>query len=149
MSNYQGNRQQSHQGKPQNNSAPVYQVLSWPELKDRYQKEAERLMKDFKNGSFRGLTTSKIRNLLSMVMDTYNDVVLQPELTAKDKDQIQYLIVRMAYESGRDRDVKSFVDGCGLIKYADKIEGNKENFITFTRYFESLVAYHRYYGGSD
>lgn len=97
------------------------------------------------------LTTSKIRNLLSMTADIYNDVKNSKEevLTKDVLDRLQYLRVRFVYEAGRDRTVKSFVDKTKILEYLGQIGTDKEQFILFSRYMEALVAYHRFYGGRD
>lgn len=97
------------------------------------------------------LTTSKIRNLLSMTADIYNDVINSKEevLTKDILDRLQYLRVRLVYEAGREKTVKSFVDKAKILEYLGQIGTDKEQFVLFSRYMEALVAYHRYYGGRD
>lgn len=97
---------------------------------------------------FGELTTSKIRKILSLVSDISNDAitadkVLPPQLVNK----IRHLKVRIAYEAGRERDVKKFVDKAKLLDGIDYIGSSKESFIRFSQYLEALVAYHRFYGG--
>ena len=100
------------------------------------------------------LTTSKIRNLLSMVNQIYNDVVLSDgdNLKEKHKSQLTYLRVRMLYEAGRDErgeSVKPFLEKSNLLSILGEIGGERKKFLLFCRYFEALVAYHRYFGGKD
>lgn len=97
------------------------------------------------------LTTSKIRNMLSMTADIYNDVKNSKEevLTKDVLDRLQYLRVRFVYEAGREKTVKSFVNKAKILEYLSQIGNDKEQFILFSRYMEALVAYHRFYGGRD
>lgn len=97
------------------------------------------------------LTTSQIRNILSMINQIYNDVVVQtdnelPENVAK---QLQYLKVKIVYSAGRNPDVKDFVDKSRIVKHLDHVGNDKEQFMLFAHYVEALVAYHRFEGGSD
>lgn len=97
------------------------------------------------------VTTSKIRNLLAMSADIYNDVlnnkneVLDKELVGR----INYLKIRFVYEAGRDQKVKNLVECAEIIKIIDEIKDKKSNFILFNRYMEALVAYRKFYGGKD
>ena len=111
--------------------------------------------KDNKGKTIR-ITTTKIRNLLAMSADIYNEILgkdekLSEEICAK----IDYLRVRFIYECGRDKDrdrnepVKKFVEKAKLIEALKEIQGSRKRFILFNRYLEALVAYHRYYGGKD
>jgi CRISPR type III-A-associated protein Csm2 len=97
------------------------------------------------------LTTSKIRNLLSMVNQIYNDVILSDaeRLEAKYSQQIIYLRVRMLYESGREPAVSDFFKKSGLLDMVNEIKDDKSKFLLFCRYLEALVAYHRFLGGRD
>ena len=97
------------------------------------------------------MTTSKIRNLLSMTADIYNEVINQNEdkLSPNINSRIEYLRVRFLYEVGRDdgkdKVVKNFVEKAKLIEFLKDIKGSKKNFILFNRYMEALVAFRKYY----
>ena len=97
------------------------------------------------------LTTSKIRNLLAMVNQIYNDVVLSDGdgLDERHKSRITYLRVRMLYEAGREDSVRSFLEKSKLLDELREIGGERKKFLLFCRYFEALVAYHKFYGGKD
>lgn len=120
-----------------------------------YVEEAERVIKTLKekkhkNGKPIRITTSKIRNLLAMSADIYNEVLGKEEnLSAEVKERIDYLRVRFVYESGRDTDVEEFVKTAKIIPALQEIKGSRKRFILFNHYMEALVAYHRYYGGKD
>lgn len=97
------------------------------------------------------VTTSKIRNLLAMVSDIYNDVrnvqgeVLSEELIGK----INYMKIRFYYEAGREAKVKDLLMTANVFQIIDEIGGKKKNFLLFSRYMEALVAFRKYYGGKD
>lgn len=95
------------------------------------------------------VSTSKIRNILSMAADIY-DLVLKcqtDKLSDELVSRIEYLRVRMIYECGREEKVKKFIMEANLIDYAKMIGDDKKRYILFYRYLEALVAFHRYYGG--
>lgn len=120
-----------------------------------YTQEAESViiqLKDSMGNNYRNFTTSKIRNILTLISEIYNDVVsdysqaLNPDL----RSRIEYLKVRLVYECGREPYiVKPFVEKSGLIAMIDGIGDSRERFIGFARYMEALVAYHRFYGGDE
>lgn len=120
-----------------------------------YVKKAEQVIKQLsqntdKRGNVRWITTSKIRNLLAMSADIYNEVLLSPEkLSDEQSARIDYLRVRFVYEAGRDTDVKNFVEKAQILKALEEVRGSRKQYILFNHYMEALVAYHRYYGGRD
>lgn len=99
------------------------------------------------------LTTSKIRNLLSMTSALYTDAQQQREdkLSTEMQSRVQYLRMRVAYEAGRDQTetVKSFVVKAELLEQLSAIRDDRKKLLLFCRYMEALVAYHRFHGGHD
>ena len=97
------------------------------------------------------LTTSKIRNLLSMISSLYDEVrrSTSEKLSAEAMSQIQYIRLHFAYEAGRDPKVKDFVNEADILAHIKDIGDNKGQFMLFCRYMEALVAYHRYFGGKE
>lgn len=97
------------------------------------------------------ITTSKIRSILALVSTIYNEtrLISGEVLTDSVLGQVQYLRMRLAYESGRDRDVSFFVSKAKLIEELKEIGDSKERLILFCRYMEALVAYHKFHGGKD
>lgn len=95
------------------------------------------------------LTTSKIRNLLSMTSALYTDAQQQREdkLSTEMQIRVQYLRMRAAYEAGRDQTVKSFVVKAELLEQLSAIRDDRKKLLLFCRYMEALVAYHRFHGG--
>ena len=97
------------------------------------------------------LTTSKIRNILAMVSELYNDAQRLRAETLSDEliGRVQYLKMRVAYEAGRDDVVRDFVEMAQLLGEIDRVGRKKERLILFCHYMEALVAYHKFLGGRD
>ena len=99
------------------------------------------------------VTTSKIRSLLAMTSDIYNETLNETgsKLPQRLCSRIEYLRVRFIYESGKDQEgkVKDFVETARILDILKEIRGEKENFLLFARYMEALVAFHKFYGGKD
>lgn len=116
---------------------------------DQAEEVISKLARD-KRGNIK-LTTSKIRNILAMVSEIYNEVIHESgeKLSQESQERIQYLRLRITYEAGREQDVKDFVKNSGLLLMLKKIKNDKSEFLLFCRYIEALVAYHRFQGGKD
>lgn len=122
-----------------------------------YVEEAEKVInslvrKDRNGKNVIDLTTSKIRNLLSMISQIYNVASHEAdEKISEDlQSQVQYLKMRFAYEAGREpKIVKPFVDKAHIFSHIDHIGDSREKLIIFCHYMEALAAYHKYYGGRD
>lgn len=97
------------------------------------------------------VTTSKLRNLLAMSADIYNEVINQKEdkLSEDICARIEYLRVRFLYESGRENSVKNLVVESKLIDVLKEINGSRKKYILFSRYMEALVAFRKFYGKKD
>ena len=102
-------------------------------------------------GELKIVTTSKIRNLLAMTADIYNQVMIcqKDKLSDDLKGRIEYLRVRFMYECGREPLVKNFVKEADILPILKEINGSKKNYILFSRYMEALIAFHKYYDGKD
>ena len=125
---------------------------------NNYANEAEKVILYLKNKvnpktgkSIPMVTTSKLRNLLAMASDIYNEVIMLQDDKLNDElnGRIEYLRIRMVYESGRESSVKDFVTAAKLMEILKEIKGSRKNYILFSRYMESLVAFHKFYGGKD
>ena len=140
----------------------MFKGNGWEITKTNYQEIAEEVMEKIaKNSKGRDgkvrfqLTTSKIRGLLTLVNQIYNEIVIldKEELSEDHNSKINYLGVRMVYEAGRetgtDKSVKEFIHESHLLEMVKQVKGEKERFLLFSRYFEALVAYHRFLGGQD
>jgi CRISPR-associated protein Csm2 len=122
-----------------------------------YVDEAEKVilklkdLKDKKGKTIPLVATSKLRNLLAMTADIYNEVMNSKDdkLSEEICSRIEYLRIRFLYESGREQAVKSLVEQAGILQILKEIGNSKKNYILFNRYMEALVAFHKYYGGKD
>ena len=120
--------------------------------KENYVDHAEQVMRKLcDNGSRQKdlVTTSKIRSILSMVSEIYNNVRLErdPKLNENLKERLQYLKMRMVYEAGREPSVKTFIEEARLMKVLDEVGDSRERLITFCHYMEALVSYRKFLGG--
>ena len=97
------------------------------------------------------VTTSKIRNILSMAADIYDNVLQNKDDQLSDEivSRIEYLRVRIIYECGREPKVKEFVNAADLLDYIKMIGNDKKKYVLFYHYLEALVAFHKFKGGKD
>lgn len=125
---------------------------------NNYADEAEKVILQLKNKtnpktgkSMPMVTTSKIRSILAMTSDIYNEVImLQDDKLSDDlAGRIEYLRIRVVYEAGREQSVKDFIMQAKILDILKEIKGSRKNYILFNRYMESLVAFHKFYGGKD
>ena len=93
------------------------------------------------------VTTSKIRNLLAMTADIYNEVInMQSETLTEDiVGQINYMKIRFVYEAGREPKVAMLVKEAQILEHLEEIAGQRSQYILFSRYMEALVAYRKFY----
>lgn len=126
---------------------------------ENYVDKAEQVMKKIcaqtgRNGrpdSKRIVSTSQIRNILSLTSEIYNDArhMTEKTLSSDTVGRIQYLKMRMAYEAGRTESVKIMVEDARLFKIIDEIKDSRDRLILFCHYMEALVAYRKYYGPKE
>jgi CRISPR-associated protein Csm2 len=117
-----------------------------------YVDEAEKVilklkdLKDKKGKTIPLVTTSKLRNLLAMTADIYNEVMNSKDdkLSEDICSRIEYLRIRFLYEAGREQAVKSLVEMAGILQILKEIGNSKKNYILFNRYMEALVAFRKY-----
>lgn len=150
-------RKVGYQDPRQSNRGPrrSAQATAAADVPTDYTDKADRLIKDLQRSmgrNYSNFTTSKLRKILSMVNEIYNDVLIEPseELSPKLQSRIEYLKVRLVYECGREPNViKPFVEKAELLPIINGIGNSRKKFIDFARYMEALVAYHRFHGGRD
>ena len=150
---YNGNR--SGSGSYNNRSSYGQQKELPPEITPKkvpedYVDEVERIMRSLMSQP-KKVTTSKIRNLLSLVTDIYNteNIRTEEKLLPESIVKLNLMRVRVAYECGRDDTVKSFVAQTNLLEYLKGISTDRADLIRFAHYMEALVAFHRYFGGKE
>ena len=117
-----------------------------------YAREAELFVDSLKNNNsryspFGGLSMSKLRGIYSLITNIYTRVNKAADFE-EYKSDLQYIKVKMAYESGREKAVEKFVTSTGLMAALDQIK-TYDQFILYCRYAESLVAFFKFYGGKE
>ena len=117
--------------------------------KENYVDQAEQVIKNLKT-NHKGnimLTTSKIRNILAMVSEIYNEVIHESGEVLSSESQ--YLRLRIVYEAGRETSVKDFVEKAKILEELKKVKDSKSQFLLFCRYMEALVAYRKFSGRDE
>lgn len=114
---------------------------------------AEKAIKELKANqkNYKIVTTSKIRNLLAMVADIYNDVLSNKseELDDDILGRINYMKVQFYYSAGRESSVKNLLEQANVLDIINEIGNSRSNYILFSRYMEALVAFRKYHVGND
>ena len=124
-------------------------VLEKTNYVDMAENAVKRLERN-KNGNLI-LTTSKIRNILSMISTIYNEVIHHPadKLNEDMVERLKYLKMRFAYEAGREKVVKNLIEVAKIFEIIEWVGDDKQRCILFCKYMESIVAYHKFNGGKD
>ncbi|CCZ41133.1 cRISPR-associated protein Csm2 family [Clostridium sp. CAG:122] len=124
-------------------------VLEKTNYVDMAENAVKRLERN-KNGNLI-LTTSKIRNILSMISTIYNEVIHHPadKLNEDMVERLKYLKMRFAYEAGREKAVKNLIEVAKIFEIIEWVGDDKQRCILFCKYMESIVAYHKFNGGKD
>ncbi len=97
------------------------------------------------------VSTSKMRGLLAMVSDIYNDVLNEPKESLSNDliARINYMKVHFYYEAGREKKVKELMEEAKAFEVINDIKGKRSGFILFSRYMEALVAFRKFYVEKD
>ena len=66
------------------------------------------------------------------------------ELNEDILSKLQYIKMKIAYQAGREKKVKIFVDNTDIMKHIDHVK-TKDDLILLAHYMEALVAYHKYH----
>lgn len=124
--------------------------------KDNYVDKAENAIKAIKaendkNSNYAVVTTSKIRNLLAMVSDIYDDVVNNKDekLDGNILSRISYMKVHFYYSAGKEESVKNLFKKAEVLELINEIGDSRSNYILFSRYMEALVAFRKFYFPKD
>ena len=100
---------------------------------DNYVELAEKAIKklcsekDKRGKEVAPVTTSKIRNLLAMTTDIYNQVVnlKEEKLSTELIGQINYMKIRFVYEAGREVKVKKLIEEADILTHIDEIKNSR------------------------
>ena len=102
------------------------------------------------------ITTTKLRNIMSMISEIYNSESRSKEekLSEDSIAKLQRLRIRIVYEYGRKETNKEFRPFCDTFKILDYLveiskDYKRADFLGYAMFFEALVAYHRYHGGKE
>ena len=97
------------------------------------------------------LTTSQLRKQLAMTAELSARAEKETaELLSRELlDQIEYLRVQFVYQAGREPLVKKFIEKAKILEILKEIKGRRDDFLTFCRYMEALVAFRKYYIKED
>lgn len=114
-------------------------------LPEDYVDAAEQVIREICKNN-KKITTSKLRNLFSLVTDIYNveNLRTEPALLPESKTALTKMRIRIAYEAGREQTVKDFVLKAKLLEYIKGVGNDRQRLIDFANYMEALVAYHRF-----
>ena len=160
---YNGNRSGSSSYNSRSSYGPQKELppeITPKKVPEDYVDEAERIMRSLMSQP-KKVTTSKIRNLLSLVTDIYNEENIRTEekLRPESVVKLNLMRVRVAYEYGRDNGesvgkdkvypMKEFITQAHLREYLKGISTDRADLIRFAHYMEALVAFHRYLGGKE
>ncbi len=143
--NRQGGSGRPGQNKPQ----PPQEIIAEP-IPEEYVDAAEQAMRAYSEGTdkYNQITTSKIRNLLSLISEVYDSerIRMEEDLLTESVTKLRMMRVRVLYEAGREPiKVGNFVKKTKLLEYLKGIGSDRKACIQFAHYMEALVAYHRYY----
>ena len=124
---------------------------------ETYVEEAERAIKalkgkkDKKQNPVPIVTTSKIRNLLAMTAELYNEALncSKENLPEELVGRINYLKIRFVYEAGRENSVRNLVEEARILEHLHEVKGSRTQYLLFSRYMEALVAYRKFYVEND
>lgn len=133
-------------------ASPVKPKITAEPLPADYVDAAENVIRDIAESGNKYISTSKIRNLLSLISDIYNIENIRNEDTISEGSvtALSLFKIRAAYEAGREPEVKTFVEKAKILEYVKGIGTDRTKLLNFSHYMEALVAYHRYYSlGKD
>lgn len=119
-------------------------ILTDENYVDKAERAISLLEKDNKGNYL--LTTSQIRNLLSLCSSLY-DRSKERKFDELIND-VSYLRVQFVYQAGREIAVKDLVEKAQILDALKEIK-DRETLQRFCRYMEALVAYFKFYGGKD
>lgn len=93
------------------------------------------------------IKTNKIRNILSLMNELYAMIKKDrnEKLSVETQSHVQYVRMKLAYEAGRDANVKKFLNDVRLIGYLKIVKVSRAKLLLICNYTEALVAYHKYY----
>ncbi len=111
---------------------------------------AEQKGQEFKN---KGIKTNQIRNFFAAILSIKNKMEAMTEKFDFEKIKTDFILLKpkVAYAAGRKSEVRPFKDFIdelidALLQSDNTTDKATKNFFTV---IESVVAYHKFYGGRD
>jgi len=98
------------------------------------------------------ISKTKIRSIYNMLCDIIANESYSTESSISKESEwaLRMFKVRVIYDCGRDEAVRAFTADSHIIGYLLDIGSSRDKFETYCKYFESLIAYHRFlYGDKD
>ncbi len=98
------------------------------------------------------ITKTKLRSIYNMLCNAIDREKRSTESDLKPDSltELKMFRVHVIYDCGRYEDVKNFVIKSGILGYYADIGNSKVKFQYFCKYFEALIAYHRFlYNNKD
>ena len=92
------------------------------------------------------IAVNEITNKINIYKAKHLDVTTLPDELI---GEVQFLKVKAAYQAGRNRDVKNFIEKSHMKEEIQHVGDSIAKYEEFARYIEALVAYHKFYGGKD
>ncbi|MCT8395110.1 type III-A CRISPR-associated protein Csm2 [Weissella soli] len=114
---------------------------------DKAEKVIKSLDRNNRNPDEFKLTTTQIRNLLSLTSNLYDESLGKQSLDGLT-DKLAYLRVQFVYQAGREKTVKQLVENAEILGALKEIN-DVASLQRFSRYIEALVAYFKFEGGKD
>lgn len=118
--------------------------------------EAENVIKSLRYKDRNGrekidVTSNQLRNLLALVNNLQNQLMLEQgeQLSEQLQSEVKYVKMKFAYAAGKEPKVRTFLEKAGMLDILEDVGDSREKLETVCRYMESLIAYHRYYGGRE
>lgn len=148
---YQGQNRQGVQGQRSYSPAQQQRIGVIPldflknesiNLNDKGREFVEKVLEAESKGK-PSVTMTQIRKFLSAVNSIQNKI--QADEKNYNYSEIQYIRIKLAYQTGRFRDLKGFFAELDPIIKEIKTPAD---FKKFAQLMEAIVAYHKFYGGN-
>ncbi|MBS5594753.1 MAG: type III-A CRISPR-associated protein Csm2 [Clostridiales bacterium] len=119
--------------------------------KENFSDMAEKVIKSYDNMG-KAITSTQLRQFVPLINQVaYSNKGCVGELTSEEQGQLQYLKTRFVYAAGREQKVKNFLVKADILNYIKLISksGQKQDLDVFAKYYESLIAFHKFNGGEN
>lgn len=136
---------------------PIHPVVCARDItKENFSDMAEKVIKSYDNMG-EAITSTQLRQFVPLINQVaYSNKRCVGELTSEEQGQLQYLKTRFIYAAGKDANekeqkVKNFLVKADILNYIKLISksGQKQDLEVFAKYYESLVAFHKFNGGKN